>query len=144
MKKLLVLALAFTAVFTACNDREETPTLTGIGKIPTLDTLDVRDMASGEFFQVIQLRGGVTDTVYIEISRHPDDFIIDQLMVEGSEIGKGYGYLTNMDGQDFGFVFGFENFMEDYEVGFYEIEEDRYTFIQLDGDRIYYNRSETK
>ena len=127
MKKLIIILIAFTAVFTACSDRDQTPAPTGIAKFPTLptDTIDVRDMAAGLYFSIFD-----TDTNYFSFEN--DTAVINEMVV--TNLQNGYvDRIVDIDGQDWGFVCVIESTLHDESyfqpvTGIYEIEEERFTF----------------
>ena len=119
MKKLVILSLALTAVFTACKDRDQTPAPTGIGKIPTLpvDTIDIRDIAAGTFVD------SVTNDNVIAVTFVTDTNSIDEMFMYNN--GQIIDTLS-IEGEDWGFVFFGRGFprVPFNSAGYYELEAD--------------------
>ena len=127
MKKLVILSLALTAVFTACKDRDQTPAPTGIGKIPTLpvDTIDIRDIAAGTFID------STTMDFVVEASFVTDTTTIDRMFLyDGDELGD----IISIESEDFGFVFFGSSLTREKIDGYYTLETDIWTVRVISGD----------
>lgn len=132
MKKLLIAALAFTVAVTSCKDRDETPAPTGIGKIPTLpvDTIDIRDIAAGNFTD------STTADFIAEASFVTDTNTIDRMFVyERGQLAD----IISIESEDFGFVFFGSGLTESKIDGYYTLETDIWTVRVINDDTTVFN-----
>ena len=132
MKKLLIAALAFTVAVTSCKDRDQTPAPTNFSKNPTLpvDTIDIRDIASGTFAD------STTADFVAQARFETDTNTIDRMFVyERGQIID----VVSIESEDFGFVFFGSGFTEAKLDGYYTLETDIWTVRVIEQDTIIWN-----
>ena len=132
MKKLLIAALAFTVAVTSCKDRDETPAPTNFSKNPTLpvDTIDIRDIAAGNFAD------STTADFIATVSFTTDTNSIDRMFIH--ERGQLVDIIS-VESEDFGFVFFGSGFTEAKLDGYYTLETDIWTVRVIEQDTVIWN-----
>lgn len=132
MKKLLIAALAFTVAVTSCKDRDETPAPTNFSKNPTLpvDTIDIRDIAAGNFAD------STTADFIATVSFTTDTNSIDRMFIH--ERGQLVDIIS-IESEDFGFVFFGSGFTEAKLDGYYTLETDIWTVRVIEQDTVIWN-----
>ena len=132
MNKLLIAALAFTVAVTSCKDRDETPAPTNFSKNPTLpvDTIDIRDIASGTFAD------STTADFVAEARFETDTNTIDRMFVyERGQLAD----IISIESEDFGFVFFGSGLTEAKIDGYYTLETDIWTVRVINQDTTIFN-----
>lgn len=118
MKKTAITLLTLAALVTSCRDRVETPEPTSLTKSPTqqLDTIDVRDIASGYFVDSLAQYAPTIQFI-------TDSTTIDKMVV--IEQGRVIDTIS-IEGEEWGFVF-FGTNSTDYPAkidGYYMLDSD--------------------
>lgn len=121
MKKTAITLLTLAALVASCRDRVETPEPTSLTKSPTqqLDTVDIRDIAAGEFVDSSALHTPCLQFV-------TDSTTIDKMVVV--EQGRVIDTIS-IEGEEWGFVF-FGTNSTDYPAkidGYYTLDSDTWT-----------------
>ena len=126
MKKLLVIALAFTAAFTACT-KDETTTPVFPPTPPVVDTssVDILDLAAGSYVYYILTDSVVIDSNFINFEVAPAGY---EMLVLNGITNEVVDTLINIEGTSFGFVCTAASLPT--LTGTYEVIEDQFTFVQ--------------
>jgi hypothetical protein len=135
MKKLLV-ALAFTATFSACTENETTaPVVPSTPPIVDTTGVDILDLAAGSYVTYLLTGNVVTDSNFINFEVSPAGY---EMLVFEVALGQVVDTLISIEGTNFGFVC--TTALQPDITGTYEVVEDQFTFVQDSTNRAVYSR----